>query len=118
MEMQWLPVKLTNDELRIKGNDLASEIEKQRDNKERAKSCAESFKDDRLRIELAILRLKDEILQKVEMRDVEVEESRDYVAKVVYITRCDTGEIIHRRTMTVEELQRPIPFESAQQSAS
>jgi hypothetical protein len=112
METQKLPVKLTDKDLKMKGDELAKEVQKLADLKNAMKQSAEGFKSQRSKVELEIDRLKQLILSKTELRDVEVRENKNYKAKVVSTVRLDTREVIHTRPMKAHELQRPLPLDS------
>lgn len=111
MPLKKLPVLLTDEELRMRGAHLAAHLEELSDARHDAKRTAEAFKEQRSTLELEISRLKTVILQRSEMREVEILEEKDWLEKTVSTVRLDTGEVIETRPMTMEERNRPLPFE-------
>lgn len=100
-----LPVKLTDDELRYRGDELAR-LTKEVDDLEFEKK--ESQADYKAKIDarrVAALKLADAIKAKTEVRDVEVCDTTDHDARKVYTVRQDTGEVVNSRPATTEDLQ-------------
>lgn len=107
-----LPVKLTFEEVRLRGKRMAtleSEVEALEDEK---KAITGDFKSkiDGRRAE--ILALTRQINEEQEYRQVEVVERKDWDELVIDTVRTDTGDILESRPMTPSERQRPIPFAS------
>lgn len=101
--------KLTDDELRTRGDELESALADIDTLTEEKKSNAASFK---ARIELAKERvgdIRDAIRTKKELRDVEMIESFEYRLGVARIVRTDTGELVSERALTGAERQPSLP---------
>jgi hypothetical protein len=102
-EPRWLPVPLTDDELLLRGNELARALEE--------KSELESEIGTRNE---RILKLRGSIRSKREQREVLCEWSRNDERMVMELHRQDSGEVIESRPMTAEERQeklnlKPVP---------
>lgn len=107
-----LPVKLTNDEVRMKGKRMAvlqGEIQQLGEEKKEIVSDFTSKINGRT---TEILKLTREINEGAEYRQVEIVERKDWIEREVQVIRQDTGEVVDARPMTPAELQRPIPFGS------
>jgi hypothetical protein len=108
-ESKTLPVKLTDRELRERGDSLASVIqdlntEERRQVDIKAQMKARISELDARKTQLAIT-----ISRREEDRDVTVDVWHDYGRLQVSVIRRDTGEEIHRRGMTQDEMQQPLP---------
>ncbi len=104
-----LPVKLTDKELRERGATLASVIQdlnteerRQQDIKAQMKARVAELDARKTQLAITISRCEED-------REVTVDVWHDYDALRVYAVRRDTGEEIHSRAMTHEEMQRPLP---------
>ena len=107
MHVRRLPVKLTDEEMIIKGQELA-ELENQlTDLEDQKRVTAKAFSKDIEANKGRIKRVSHAINTKQENRDVECEEVRDEEAMKVSVIRLDTGEIVSERLMTAEEEGRP-----------
>lgn len=105
-----LPVKLTDEELRLRGENLAA-FEKQIGELEaEKKSSNDNFKSKIEACELEIERLVTQITERQELRDVQIEEIKDWDNQQVRTIRVDTQETVDVRPMTPNELSRPLPF--------
>lgn len=105
MKLEKLPCSLNPDEIRRKGEELALARKKHKDLAEEAKSVAAEFKAKLKRLDETIDDLAEQIRSKRETRDVEVIERRDTVNAMVETVRCDTGEVVRSRAMTLNERQ-------------
>ena len=109
-EIRRLPVKLTENELLIKGQELA-DLERQLSEVEDEKR--EVSKEFSGRIEGMKNRISETantINSKQEIRDVEVAVSMDYKSLTVRVVRTDTGEIVSERLMSDKERQSTLKF--------
>lgn len=113
-----LPVKLTKEEIRLKGKRLATleaEVETLEDEK---KAKADDFKSKINARRTEILGLTREINEEREYRQVEVAEQKDYDLMEVQIVRKDTLEVVEARPMTPQERNRPLPFNAVRDEAA
>ena len=103
-----LPVKLTNEELLAKSDELASAVNEkaslENGKKDNAKHYGELIKES----DSTICSLAFEIKLKAELRDVSCSEVPDYKLGTMAIVRDDTGETVEHRVMTEEERQRKL----------
>lgn len=104
-----LPCKLTESELKdfgrrlaVKCEDINAEESRQKDHKSEMKARLDGMESERAQLAIVVRRQE-------EQRDVECDETFDYEAGKVFITRNDTGEEIRNRPMTTEERQQPLP---------
>lgn len=108
-EERWLICKLTPDEIRRKGQELAVQCEKIVKAEEEETNRKKSAKD---RID-ALKNNRDNLASVVhaeeERRDIMVYTEID--GSEVTETRMDTGEIIQKRPATKDELQQRLSFE-------
>ncbi len=105
MKLEKLPCKLTNDEVRRKGEELALERKKHREVADEAKASAARFKADLKAIDEKIDDLAEQVRSRRETREVEVIERKDMDIAMVETIRVDTGEVIRSRAMTLNERQ-------------
>lgn len=117
MLTEILPVKLTNDELRERGERLAGLLEEIATEEAEKKAANDMAKDVIERLETKAYMLARVIRSRQEDREVQVDEVEDLEAKEFRTVRIDTGETVHRRRMTPEELQRPLPIEGIREKA-
>jgi hypothetical protein len=108
-ENRNLPVRLTELELRDRGDalaaviqDLKAEEDRQVDTKAHMKARLSEL--DAKKTQLAIV-----ICRREEPRDVQVDVFFDYSRQIVESVRRDTGECIHTRRMDEHEKQMPLP---------
>lgn len=107
MKTERLSCKLTDTEIRERGEKLA-DLRKQIAEIEAAKkSAAENFKSTIISLVNDADDLTDEINTKSELRDVEITEEKNYEKKQAYTIRLDTGETFRTRALTPQEMQRP-----------
>lgn len=100
-----LPCKLSDDEVRLRGIDLAEAAKEHIDLQDAKKVTAKVFKDRIDAINKKIFELKDAVRNAVEVREIECELQYDYYMGKVTIVRMDSGEIIEVRAMTPKETQ-------------
>lgn len=106
MQTKRLPVALTDEEIRLRGVQMAGLENQYEEASGEAKQTAKSYKDTLEGLRLSILKLSDQIASGKEYRDVQVEERKDWDTQEVLTLRCDTFEVVDRRPMTPNELQR------------
>lgn len=105
MRTELLPVKLTEDELLYRGDELAkltSDIESLEDE---AKGVAAGYKEQIKTKKADASRLALVIQIKSENRDVEVSERPDYTRKRIDMVRLDTGAVYNSRPMSITDQQ-------------
>ena len=101
-----LPVKLTEDELNAKRDELAkcaAELNKTEQEKAEASS---RFGGQVKKIRYRITELADHITSRREYRETACEERPDYDKNIVEVYRKDTDELVSSRVMSPEERQR------------
>ena len=114
MNTERLSCRLTETEIRERGERLA-DLRKQIAEVEAAKkSAAENFKAQIMSLVDDADDVTVEINTKSEFRAVEITEEKNYDKKQAYTIRLDTGETVRTRALTPQELQRPLlmAFES------
>jgi hypothetical protein len=108
-ESRNLPVKLTEMELRERGDSLAAVIQDLTAEESRQIDVKTQMKARLTELDAKKSQLAITISRREEYRDVLVEIWHDYDRMKVCVVRRDSGEEIHTRAMTQEELQRPLP---------
>ncbi len=104
-------VDLTDDEIRDAAEDLARLLA-DIDGKESAKkSVASQFKADIERLQADAQKQASLVRDKYEYRSVECSQSFDYDHCEVSTYRDDTGELLRKRTMTIEEKQAELDLD-------
>lgn len=109
-ETQILPVRLTQDEIRARGERLAAvhgaldQIAIEEDD------AKKKFKDRRNPLEGEIGLLAHIIRKKEEKREVAVDLVADFATGKVREVRSDTGEVVRERDIRFEEQQQAISF--------
>jgi len=109
MRTERLPVTLTNDEVRVRGEELAglvAEINEAEDAKKLAASEAKAAIDA---LDSKAAGIAEEIRSRRVYRDVEVREDLDAPSRVVSVIRLDTGEVVRERVATSSDLQAEFP---------
>jgi len=101
--------KLSDEELRMKHDELIVSMSAIDTINEELSAAKAEFKEKLREEETRKDRLVREIREKREKRPVKVEEKRDERRGQVTVERCDTGEKIETRAMTVEERQPDLP---------
>ncbi len=104
-----LPVRLTPDQQRQRGLELADCHGAMRVLEEEQKSTKGRWKKQSEEIEVNMARLSRIVQKGEECRPVAVSESENWAEKTVEIIREDTGEQVHYRAMSEHELQQQIP---------
>lgn len=110
MKTQWLPVALTDVELRERGDRLASIFDEKVVVEFGKKAASDAAKDRISALDEEAGTIVREIRQKTQSREVEVEDVEDFEALMVKTVRKDTRETVSHRGMTPEERQRALPF--------
>lgn len=113
--LEDLPVKLADEEVRRKGEELAAAQGELQGHAEHEKEAKATLKSDRAAIEARIQKLAMQIRNKTETRPVEVFGRADYAAGSVTYVRKDTDEEIRRRAMREDERQLGIPQAKVEQ---
>lgn len=107
MKTERLSCRLTDTEMRERGEKLA-DLRKQIAEVEAAKkNAAENFKSQIITLVAVADDITDEINTKSEVREVEITEEKNYDKKQAYTIRLDTHETVRTRALTPQELQRP-----------
>lgn len=109
-----LPVRLTDLELLAKAKELAAKLAESDDVESRKKLAVAECKAKADRLGDEISDLAQTLRTGKEAREVEVQETRDNLARTIETVRIDTGEVVSSRAMTIHELQRPL-FDQPQQ---
>lgn len=100
-----LTVKLTADEIKAYGEELASLCDKIAEEEE-DKRLANKNASDRIRgLQQKVTAITPRIQDGEEIRAVECDVDMDYDSYTVTISRQDTGEVVEVRPMTEEEKQ-------------
>lgn len=113
-----LPVELTEDERRAKGDELARAVGERADVDVARKEAAASFKEQLEIVDDRISLLSEELRSGSEQRDVEVREEFDRSRYSVNIIRCDTDRIVEVRPATEEDRQRGLPGVAKQKAGA
>ena len=116
METKRLPVKLTQDELIIKGRELAEMETTLSSLKEEKKESAKGFSQKVDSAQNKVGELAHVINTKEEYREVEVERVRDENEMKETVVRKDTGEVVSERLMTPAERQKVMQFPKSAES--
>lgn len=111
MMTKRLPCALTDDQLRERGEELASLHQELDLISAEKKESNSNFKARSEAVQIRANELAGEISSKTEYRDVIVTEEKNYEKKEAYVIRTDTRQVVSTRALHPEELQRPIPFE-------
>lgn len=98
-----LPVKLRNDELLAKADELARKLHEISQEETDQEAVKASLKDRMKRFEKEADGLAEIVRTKSEMRAVEVWDHQDNARGIVETIRADTGEVIRTRVQTTEE---------------
>ena len=100
-----LPVMLTEDEMRERGEALAESVETTAALTEEKKANDAEI-NGKIKTSKEITRKLSRIIaSKTEDREVECEITKDFERGVVTLHRCDTGEVVETRPMTPDERQ-------------
>ncbi len=101
-----LPVKLTNNELRAYGDELAKVVGEWAKIKTDKKETAAQYKLQIEALEARMQTIAIKIEQRKEWRMIECYEREDLEAQRLNTIRIDTGEVVNWRVMTQEDIQR------------
>lgn len=111
MNTRSLAVKLTDQEVQIRGQRLASLRAEIGEIEHKKKVVNQELKGEIESREKECASLVRQITSGQEYRGVIVKEVENWDAQTVNTIRVDTGGTVDIRAMTPKELQRPIPFE-------
>jgi hypothetical protein len=103
MGTQLLPVKLENDELLIRGHELADACADLDDIETRKKCAMSAFKDEIEAAESNVSRLSRIVKDRAEYREVEVKEVRNEERMTMDTIRLDSGETVSYRALQGHE---------------
>jgi len=107
-EARSLPVKLTDEELRERGDSLAQVIQNLRTEEDRQVDIKAQMKARLAELDAKKTQLAITISRREEDREVMVDTYHDYDRLKVEMVRQDTGETINSRRMTEAEQQLPL----------
>jgi hypothetical protein len=105
MEYRTLPVSLTEEEIKQKGDVLATRIEERDAIELRRKAAADGFKEELKAISGDINSLARQVRTREEQRVVKCLWERDDSRMSMILVRQDTGEIFESRAMRDDERQ-------------
>ena len=108
---EFLPCKLTNEELLDYGDQMARVQQDINAEEDRQKSAKEELKSRMAKLESQRSELANKVARKEEYRDVEVETTINYEAETYSKIRLDTGEVLFQREITEEERQMELTKE-------
>lgn len=109
MKNPWteqLPVRLTDGEIRERGEELAAKLEKQAEVTIEAKAKATAYKDVINELGTQINALAWKVNQGKENRAVDCREEANFTNRMAETFRMDTGEVVRSRPLTPAEMQR------------
>jgi hypothetical protein len=112
-ETRTLAVLLTEEELRIKADELAHIWLDKTKIEEEKKAVNSHFKSELDNLDAKAAGLSDEVAEKRAYRPVVCEWRPEYVSQQMFCIRGDTGEVVEKRTMSKDELQLELPISSA-----
>jgi hypothetical protein len=98
-----LPVKLTNDELLIRSNELAEQVQELAAIEYRKKLANNAFKEEIEKTEESVGQLARIVKDREEYRDVEVREVKNMERLTMDTVRLDTGEVVSYRDLKGHE---------------
>jgi hypothetical protein len=113
-----LPVRLTNGEKLQRGN-LAAELAHEShvlEEKRKLQNAALKAQIDALQEQMADL--FDQLRTGEQVREVEVEQKKDFELGMERIIRLDTGEVVSERALGPEEMQQDLPYDGPPEDAS
>ena len=108
-ESETLPCPLTDDEWAERSDHCARLLAERDTFAAQAKADAKENKDELAKMDESIRELSKEIRDRRTWRDVQVRTSPDYAEGVMQTVRCDTGEVIRTRPLTLDEKQQKLP---------
>lgn len=98
-----LPVKLSEQELLIKGNELSKLLQDLETVEAQKKTANAGFKDEIDKLTEQISGLATIVREKKEYREVEVEERKNMDRMIMETIRLDTGEVVSYRELKGHE---------------
>lgn len=107
-ETRSLMCRLTDDEQRVRGVDLADQQKLLADLTEQKRAIGDQIKDAQAKID----RLAETVKHRQEERPVTCLMTPDYSADSMTITRTDNGEIVAVRQLTHSERQPELPLDA------
>lgn len=105
-EPENLPVKLTQDEIRERGERLAAKEGELESHMQNAKQVKAGLTANEKRLEADIQNLSLQIRDKSELRLVQCDHIADYKRGVVRVVRQDTEQVVRERAIEESEKQR------------
>jgi signal transduction histidine kinase len=109
--------RLSNDDLRQYGQNLALQVQKCTDEEIRQGITRKIMKETLEHLEEERDRLASLVADGVEKRQVECVVQADFISNKAYTMRMDTGEVIDERALKPEEQQLPLGITEAEQIA-
>lgn len=103
MNTMSLPVRLTEQELIIKGNELSVCVQELAETEMQKKTALSGFKDEIDKTSELIERLAKIVREKKEYREVEVTDRRNEERMTMDTIRLDTGEVVSYRELKGHE---------------
>jgi hypothetical protein len=103
-EICELPVKLNEQEVLGKADQLVAKMASLHDLEEKKKLDAKQAKDEIEALERKAKKLAREIADRAELRQVDCRWERDNHRSSMVLYRTDTGEVVRARPMTADEL--------------
>ena len=103
MPTQSLPVKLTDDELIIRGNELSAHVQDLEEVAGRKKLAMNSFKEEIEKVEELIQSVARVVRKREEYREVEVREVKNMERLTMGTIRLDTMEVVSYRDLKGHE---------------
>ncbi|HYC44511.1 MAG TPA: hypothetical protein VED01_03405 [Burkholderiales bacterium] len=103
--VETLPVKLTKKEVLSKSADLMTALDKRSALKDEKKATSAMFREEEKKIEAEIEELAASIKSGKEKRPVECFQRTRIADRMIDTIRCDTGDVVRSRPMTIDERQ-------------
>lgn len=100
-----LPVRLSDDELRHRGEALSAEMKKLDEIEAEVVSAKEVAKPLRMAAEIRVMDLRNQIDTKHEERLTDCYENKHFDQRCAETVRMDTGEVVETRPLTAREMQ-------------
>ncbi len=107
-----LPIRLTQDELEVKSSELAKALKKKGEIEAEKKSFNGRLISQLEEVEIEIGNLTNIVYEKTEYRPVRCEIRFNYERSIVEILRTDVGQVVESRSMTIDEKQQKLQFDS------
>lgn len=108
-----LPCKLSDDELRQRGDALAETVQELAAEESRQTDVKAQMKARLTELEAKQTRFAITISRKEEYRDVSCDLFADPTRGIVDVVRRDVGEVVETRPISDDERQRALPMEAA-----